>query len=101
MSKTVVINGISRFKTRSDTLANWNAKNPVLLSGEPSVVTDGSETEKIKFGDGVTPWAELNYWMGPKGKTPEKGVDYYTEEDKAEMVDLVLAALPNGDEVAY
>ena len=31
---------------------------------------------------------------GADGKTPVKGTDYYTEADKAEMVDLVLAALP-------
>lgn len=35
------------------------------------------------------------------GKTPVKGVDYYTEADKQEMVNAVLAALPNGDEVSY
>lgn len=33
--------------------------------------------------------------------TPERGVDYFTEEDKAEIVAAVIAALPNGDEVAY
>ena len=38
---------------------------------------------------------------GADGKTPVKGVDYYTDADKQEMVDLVLAALPNGDEVEY
>lgn len=32
--------------------------------------------------------------VAQEGKTPEKGVDYWTEEDKAEMVDAVLAALP-------
>lgn len=32
---------------------------------------------------------------------PEKGVDYWTEEDKQEIVDAVLKALPNGDEVTY
>ena len=31
---------------------------------------------------------------GPAGNTPVKGTDYYTEADKAEMVNLVLAALP-------
>lgn len=31
---------------------------------------------------------------GEDGYTPVKGTDYYTEADKAEMVDLVLAALP-------
>ena len=31
---------------------------------------------------------------GAAGKTPVKGTDYYTEADKTEMVNLVLAALP-------
>ena len=31
---------------------------------------------------------------GKDGKTPVKGVDYYTEADKAEMVAAVIAALP-------
>ena len=36
---------------------------------------------------------------GKDGRTPEKGVDYYTEADKAEMVQAVLEALPvyNGE----
>lgn len=38
---------------------------------------------------------------GDKGDKPTKGVDYFTDEDKAEMVNEVLAALPNGDEVRY
>lgn len=38
--------------------------------------------------------------QGVKGDTPVKGVDYCTEDDKQEMVDAVLAALPtwNGGE---
>lgn len=35
------------------------------------------------------------------GKTPEKGVDYFTEEDKNEMVNLVLEALPAAEGVDY
>ncbi len=31
---------------------------------------------------------------GKDGETPEKGVDYYTEADKIEMVNAVIAALP-------
>lgn len=31
---------------------------------------------------------------GPAGYTPQKGTDYYTAADKAEMVSAVLAALP-------
>ncbi len=36
-----------------------------------------------------------------KRSVPQKGVDYWTEEDKAEMVALVIAALPRAEEVAY
>lgn len=32
---------------------------------------------------------------------PKKGVDYYTDADKQEMVEAVLAALPDGTEVSY
>ena len=46
----------------------------------------------VKGGDG-TP--------GVDGHTPIKGVDYYTEADKSEMVQAVLSALPDNREVAY
>ena len=36
-----------------------------------------------------------------KGKTPVKGTDYYTEADKTEMVQLVLAAMPNASGVSF
>jgi hypothetical protein len=32
--------------------------------------------------------------QGEPGKTPERGKDYWTEEDKAEIVSDVLSALP-------
>lgn len=38
---------------------------------------------------------------GPAGSTPVKGTDYWTATDKQEIVDDVLEALPNGDEVSY
>lgn len=39
--------------------------------------------------------------QGVAGSTPVKGVDYFTDADKAEMVTAVLAALPDGTEVEY
>lgn len=39
--------------------------------------------------------------QGVPGKTPVKGVDYFTATDKQEIVDAVLAALPDGTEVDY
>lgn len=35
------------------------------------------------------------------GAVPEKGVDYWTEEDKEEIVQDVLDALPDGDSTEY
>ncbi len=47
---------------------------------------------------------EFNGPQGPKGEkgdTPQKGVDYFTAQDKAEMIAEVLGGIPYGDEVAY
>lgn len=38
---------------------------------------------------------------GTDGKTPVKGVDYWTAADQESIVADVLAALPDGDEVSY
>ncbi len=38
---------------------------------------------------------------GAAGKTPVKGTDYFTEADKQELVNAVLAAIPDGNGVAY
>lgn len=61
------------FQPRRGKREEWETKNPVLRAGEPGVVIDGSETEKIKFGDGVTPWNQLGWWKGPKGEKGDTG----------------------------
>lgn len=38
---------------------------------------------------------------GTPGKTPVRGTDYWTAADKQEIVNNVLAALPDGTEVRY
>ena len=38
---------------------------------------------------------------GAPGYTPVKGTDYFTEEDKTELVNAVLAALPAAEGVSY
>ena len=38
---------------------------------------------------------------GEPGYTPVKGTDYFTDADKTELVNAVMAALPDGDEVSY
>jgi hypothetical protein len=38
---------------------------------------------------------------GTNGYTPIKGVDYFTEDDKVQLVNAVLDSLNNADEVSY
>ena len=38
---------------------------------------------------------------GADGKTPARSTDYWTEADKQEIVNSVIAALPDGTEVSY
>ncbi len=49
--------GIS-IQLRRGTAAEWIAADPVLLAGEVGFETD---TNKFKFGDGTSPWSELDY----------------------------------------
>ena len=53
----------------------------------------GAQGEKGEKGDPGTP--------GAAGHTPVKGTDYWTAADKQEIVNNVLAALPDGTEVSY
>ena len=68
-----IIHAKSRFKFRSDTAANWAQNNPVLLAGEFGVVTDGTETDRVKIGDGMTAWNGLDWWRGPQGVKGDMG----------------------------
>ena len=74
----------------------------VIKLGEMGITVEtldsGSEPTVEKTDDGER---VLLHFGIPAGKMPEKGVDYFTEEEKNEMVCDVLAALPNGDEVSY
>lgn len=47
-----------RIQTRRDILANWSSINPILDLGEIGLELD---TDRFKFGDGVTPWNNLFY----------------------------------------
>ena len=56
------------------TAARWTSVNPILASGELGLETD---TNKMKFGDGVTAWNSLLYAnignTGPVGPTGPTG----------------------------
>ena len=61
------------FQPRRDTAENWNKDNPILCDGEFGVVTDSTDENWLKVGDGVTPWKQLSFKKGPKGDTGVKG----------------------------
>ena len=65
-----------RIQIRRDTAANWAINNPVLLLAEMGYETD---TNRVKFGDGINPWNDLEYFSpggstGPAGPTGPAGV---------------------------
>lgn len=70
-----------------------------------AVIANGEKGEKGDTGaqgpQGIQGEQGETGAAGADGYTPVKGVDYYTEADKAELVELVLATLPDGTEVAY
>jgi Major tropism determinant N-terminal domain len=51
----------NRIQLRRDTAANWTRVNPVLEDGEPGLEID---TNRVKYGDGNTTWANLAYAGG-------------------------------------
>lgn len=65
MAKIFVKNFV--FQPKRKTAADWTSENPILRDGEFGVVTDGSDVEWLKVGDGVTAWNSLPYKKGPKG----------------------------------
>ena len=46
------------------TAARWAEVNPILAKGEPGFVYDSN---KLKIGDGITPWNSLPYIEGSTG----------------------------------
>lgn len=56
----------------------------------------GANIVTITLSDGSSKgFTFKNGSRGSPGQTPVKGIDYYTQQDKSEMVDAVLDALPS------
>lgn len=70
------------------------------IQGEQGIQgVQGIPGEKGEKGD--TGAAGKDGQNGTDGKTPMKGVDYYTDADKAEIVNAVIAALPTAEGASF
>ncbi len=76
--------------SEAEKILSFEVSSRMLEADDVATVTKTEEDGKILLNFGI-----------PASKMPEKGVDYFTEQDKADMVFEVLAALPVGDEVSY
>ena len=63
-----------RIQLRRGTASNWSDENPVLLEGEVAIELDNNRN-RIKIGDGVTPWNALPYFLDAR----EEEVGYHDE----------------------
>ena len=73
---------------------NWYIGN--TDTGKPSRGATGA-----KGSDGANGKNGAQGEKGADGKTPVRGTDYWTAADKQEIVNDVIAALPDGTEVSY
>lgn len=100
------------FQTTVEDDGNGNIVIKSLTSEEGGTGTPGVTFTPNVSADGIISWTNdgdldnptpvnIKGPAGAPGKTPVKGTDYFTEADKTEIVNAVLAALPDGDEVAY
>jgi hypothetical protein len=49
-------------EVRRDLSSNWSLSNPTLVRGQSGYETN---TGKLKIGDGITPWNDLDYVTSP------------------------------------
>lgn len=69
-------------------------------SGKTTTINvDGAAIATVEDGADGKPGAAGA--PGKPGKTPVRGTDYWTAADKQEIVNSVIAALPDGTEVSY
>lgn len=74
------------FQLRRGTANQWIAKDPVLALGEPGFEVDNN---KLKIGDGVKKWSELDYVAGGGGS----GTGDYNDLANKPIINLASGAV--------
>ena len=85
----------ARYKTKTDTEANWIKNNPVLLAGEMAISSD--KDNKYKVGDGTSKWSALKYATYSTGTASTAGLTkLYTGTGTATDGTMTQAAIKAG-----
>lgn len=73
------------FKLRRGSGETWSKNNPILAYGEPGYQLDGN---RLKIGDGITPWNELEYLdsLLVKGYYNSENKNFYWDADFNEKI---------------
>ena len=74
------------FKLKRGTAARWAEVNPILEQGEPGFVYDEN---RLKVGDGKTPWNDLPYI---DGKREVSNFDYLSDFPTIGDEDIIYKA---------
>lgn len=99
-SRSGTINGIQYYYRMYENDVLYESGATEVYIGD--IIQYGSLQFIVKFTDGAYVYLNSSVSIrGTDGTTPVKGTDYYTEDDKAEMVEAVIASLPvyNGEVV--
>ena len=86
-------NGLPGADGFSPTIEVTDTETGVLLT-----ITDSTGTKTATINDGAQGPQGV---PGADGHTPVKGVDYFTESDKQEIIDAVKNSFVDGNEVSY
>lgn len=82
-----------------------NAENAVTNAGKAVTAAESAAKKALESSDTANEVVETIVGMLTEGKlngkTPVRGVDYWTQSDKDEIVNSVMSSLPDGDEVSY
>ena len=94
----------TRLALRNDTTANWeNNKDVKLLKGEAGIEFTENGEVKMKIGDGVKTWAELDYFINPEEEVVAASqvfqADLGENENDIQAIERVVgeAVLQEGD----